>query len=184
MRLFLLLMRLYPRDFRREYGEEMERDVADRGAWKEASWDILRTAPREHLDQLRATLHQALRSLRRTPGFTLVALATLAAGIGLNTAIFSIVYGVLLKPLPYPEPHRLFVVTEVMPNQKLRHTLGPDFGSWRAESKTAQAVAAYTGWNPLFAGPDGAEPVTAAMITPELLSLLGVRPADRCAGRS
>jgi predicted permease len=176
MRLFLLLMRLYPRDFRREYGEEMERDVAERGAWKEATWDILRTAPREHLDQLRATLQQASRSLCRTPGFTLVALATLAAGIGLNTAIFSIVYGILLKPLPYPEPHRLFVVREALPNQLIRNTLGPDFGSWRAESKTAQTVAGYTGWNPLYAGPDGAEPVTAAQVSPELMGMLGVRP--------
>lgn len=177
MKLFRLLLHLYPRDFLREYGDDIERDAAERGDWKSATWDIVSTAPREHLDQWRATLRQAWRGLRRTPGFSLVALATLAAGIGLNTAIFSIVYGVLLKPLPYPEPERLFTVTEATPSQQIRFALGPDFGSWREQSRLAQAVAGYASWSlPLYEGPDGVAPVNASWVTPELMSILGVPP--------
>jgi predicted permease len=176
MRLFRLLLRLYPSDFRREYGEEIERDVAERGTWRQAAWDILATAPRERLDQWHGTLRQAWRGLRRTPGFTIVALLTLATGIGLNTAIFSIVYSVLLKPLPYPEPERLFVVTEGTAERPMNLALGPDFGSWRESSKLAQSVAGYTTWDPLFASPEGAVPVRAALVTPELANMLGVRP--------
>ena len=175
-RLFRWLMRLYPADFRREYGEEIERDAAERGAWKEAIMDIVATAPREHAGQLSATVRQAWRGLRRTPGFSLVALATLAAGIGLNTAIFSVVYGGLFKPLPYPEPERLFVVTESTPDQQMRFALGPDFGSWRKLSKSAQTLAGYSNWSALYAGPDGAEPVEATQVTPEFFAALGIRP--------
>ncbi len=175
-RLFHLLMRLYPADFRREYGEEIERAAAERGAWKEAAMDIVTTAPREHADQFLTTVRQAWRGLRRTPGFTLVALATLAAGIGLNTVIFSLVYGALFKPLPYPEPERLFVVTEATPDQQIRFALGPDFGSWRRLSRSVQIMAGYSGWSALYAGPDGAEPVEATQATPEFFTALGIRP--------
>ena len=133
-RLFQLLMRLYPADFRREYGEEIERDAAERGAWKEAAMEIVTAAPREHADQFLTTVRQAGRGLRRTPGFTLVAVATLAAGIGLNTAIFSLVYGALFKPLPFPEPERLFAVTEFTPDQQMRFALGPGRTLDRGES--------------------------------------------------
>ena len=69
-------------------------------ARREAGWDFVPTAAREHADRMHAPLRQAGRGLRRPPAFTVVALATLAADVGVNTAILSIVSGVLLKPLP------------------------------------------------------------------------------------
>ena len=87
-----------------------------------------------------SNIRHALRSLRRAPAFTLAAVATLALGIGANTAIFSVVSGVLLDPLGYPDPDRLVIVWG-------RHTtIGqetaslPDFLDWRSDSSKAAST--------------------------------------------
>jgi putative ABC transport system permease protein len=132
------------------------------------------------MDRLRQDLRFALRSLRVNPGFTVVALLTVALGIGVNTAIFSIVYGVLLRPLPYAEPGGLVTVWE---NHEQRD--GPvaewtgrsTFSDWRERNRTFDGMAAITGWAPNLTGSDRPEVLAGAAVSPGYFSILGVGAA-------
>jgi predicted permease len=84
-----------------------------------------------------------MRGLLRTPGFTLVAVLTLALGIGANTAIFGVVRGVLMRELPYPEPERLVRLWQVSPDNPRGHFSFPDFEDWRTQSRSLEAAGAY-----------------------------------------
>ena len=89
--------------------------AADEGAvrlWLALLGDVVRTAPREHLSVLSQDVRHAFRLFWRTPIVTATALLTIALGVGSTTAIFSVVYGVLLRPLPYPDPGRLVELFE------------------------------------------------------------------------
>src|SRR6266536_2108606 len=86
----------------------------------------------------------AFRQLVNKPGFTAVAVLTLALGIGANTAIFSIIHGVLLKPLPYPEPDRLVTLWERSPQRGIEQesVSGPNYLDWRAQNSVLLEMAA------------------------------------------
>src|SRR5581483_11601117 len=88
------------------------------------------------LENVAQDVRYALRTLRKSPAFTFVALLTLALGIGANTAIFSVVYAVLLRPLPFAEPSRLVVVHETTPKVGLVSVSYPDFLDWSAQSRS------------------------------------------------
>src|SRR5262245_45625434 len=90
----------------------------------------------------------ALRQLLKHPGFTAVAVLTLAVGIGANSAIFSLIYGVLLKPLPYPEPDRLVTLWERSPQRGVEQELvsGPNYLDWRAQNSVLADMAVSPGW--------------------------------------
>src|SRR6266542_3764912 len=90
----------------------------------------------------------AIRQLLKNPGFTAVAVLTLALGIGANTAIFSIINGLLLKPLPYPEPDRLVTLWERNPKEGIEQerVSGPNYLDWRAQNTVLSELAASPGW--------------------------------------
>src|SRR5215831_16785378 len=94
------------------------------------------------MESLLQDMRYALRMFRNNPGFTAVAVLTLALGIGANTAIFSVVSAVLLRPLPYPNPDRMFLLTEVWRGQPGGSVSGGNFADWKAQSTAFDHVAA------------------------------------------
>ncbi|MCC7033472.1 MAG: ABC transporter permease [Acidobacteria bacterium] len=114
----------------------------------------------------------AFRALRRQPTFTLIALATLALGIGANTAIFSVIKTVVLNPLPYADPERIVVLWEVSPEGNQDRVSIPTFEDWRAEVKSVAALAAYRHVDLSFAGRGDPRNVPAVRATPELFAVL------------
>jgi putative ABC transport system permease protein len=125
-------------------------------------------------------LRYALRLMTRTPGFTLVAVLTLALGVGANTAIFTVVNGVLLRPLPYANPDRLVMVW-----QDFRARGGPadewaspgNYVDWSQEEALFQDVAAIAGWRPTLTGGAEPEPIPGEQVTFEYFNVLGVTAA-------
>ncbi|MGA2601461.1 MAG: permease prefix domain 1-containing protein, partial [Bryobacteraceae bacterium] len=93
------------------------------------------------METLFQDVRYGLRMLRKAPGFTAVALLTLALGIGANTAIFSVLYGVLLRPLPYTDAARLMVLNETTPRVGLVSVSYPNFLDWRAQADAFSSMA-------------------------------------------
>ncbi|HWA56181.1 MAG TPA: ABC transporter permease, partial [Gemmatimonadales bacterium] len=131
--------------------------------------------------ELRQDITVGLRALRRTPGFTLVALLTLAIGIGANSAVFSVVRSVLLRPLPYPEPDQLVQVWSDYREQSGRTEpewlTPPDFADWRDQNRTFAAMAAYDGWGPDLTGEGDPVSLPGLAVSGNYFALLGVSPA-------
>lgn len=143
------------------------------------------TETREHLvESIGRDLRTALRRLRREPAPTLAAILVLALAIGASAAIFSVVDGVLLRPLPYQDPDRLVMVWVDNTNQGWHEDLAsyPTYRDWRESSETIRPMAAWTsGSFALSSGPDepGRPPerVDGALVSADFFSVLGVAPA-------
>jgi predicted permease len=127
-------------------------------------------------------LRYGLRILSKSPGFTAVAVLTLALGIGANTAIFSIVNSVLLRPLPFPQPDRLVYLNEKDMRGDIKagvivNTSYPDFFDWRSQNHVFEGMAAFrhTGYTLIGAG----EPlqIDAEIVTADFFGVLGVPPS-------
>src|SRR5262245_1345993 len=122
-------------------------------------------------------LRFAFRQLLKNPGFTAVAVLTLALGIGANTAIFSVVNAVLLKPLPYPEPGQL-VQFRIDRSGSPSSVIGSaSFVEVKAQSQSLARLAAYSGGDMLLTGAGPAERVVSGAVTADFFPLLGVQPA-------
>ena len=131
------------------------------------------------LENLVRDLLFGVRMLRRNPGFTAVAVLTLGLGIGANTAIFSVVNAVLLRPLPFPRSADLVMVwaTNARTGSMEDVTSYPDFEDWRAQSGSFERLAAFTTRGMTLSGIDQAEEVEAVQATPGFFETLGVAPA-------
>jgi putative ABC transport system permease protein len=118
----------------------------------------------------------ALRQLRKNPGFTAVAVLTLALGIGVSTAIFSVVYGVLLRPLPYADPNRIMAVFEVTSKGRPSRLADPNFDDFRDQSRSFQAMAKYTSYVASVSGASQPTRTAVAPVSPDFLEVFGVQP--------
>jgi putative ABC transport system permease protein len=142
---------------------------------REQSQDEWRLTPFEGFFQ---DIKLAARSLRRRPGFATAAIATLALGIGASSAIFSVAYGVALRPLPYPDSSRLVRIYESNPAaNKLRENASiGTFDAWRSNAPSIESAALYTdGGIRYLAGADGQGAVMSS-VSPAFFDVLGVRP--------
>ena len=121
-------------------------------------------------------LRYGLRTLRKSPDFTVVAIFALALGIGANTAIFSVVNGVLLRPLRFPEPDRLVRIYEVMSKLGQSSVAYPNFLDWQRESRSFTGMGAYRNDDFNFTGAGQPEHLSGKYVSASLFPALGVTP--------
>ncbi|MFC1543650.1 ABC transporter permease [Gemmatimonadota bacterium] len=126
-------------------------------------------------DRLRFELRSAVRQMRRSPGFTLAVILTMALGIGANTAVFSIAYGVALKPLPYPEADRLvFLQENNLPRGWEEFAVAPlNLWDWQEQNRTFEAMTALRGGSVNYTGGERPEGLVAYFVSDGFLELLG-----------
>ncbi|HKN76256.1 MAG TPA: ABC transporter permease [Candidatus Acidoferrum sp.] len=128
------------------------------------------------LEQLLEDIRFGLRLLRKNPGFTATAILTLALGIGANAAVFSVVYAVLLRPLPYKDPSGLIVLHETTPRVGDVSVSFQNFIDWRAASHTFAQMTAVQSVDFNLAGVTQPENISGDAVSPNFLSMIGVRP--------
>src|SRR2546430_2653572 len=124
-------------------------------------------------------LRYAVRGLLKKPLFAVLTVLTLALGIGANVAIFSVVNGVLLRPLPYPHPERLMMVWIYNPRQGFDKDVAPylTFADWRAQSRSFEQLAAYSGASVSLTGAGDPAQLRGARVTPSFFPAMNVQPA-------
>jgi len=200
------LLRLYPRSFRARFAADLEADFAKllltRGmveTWRRVVPDLVRSMAFTHADaraarkRARATAHNgerpmsslltdlrhACRSLVKAPVFTAVTVITLALGIGANSAIFSLVNAVLLRPLGYAEPERLMLVYEGFRGSAFEKVgmSPPDFIDLTALQRSFSSIGAYRTQTHELSGAGAPEQITGARVSATVFPILGVRPA-------
>ncbi len=118
----------------------------------------------------------AIRSSVKHPAFSLSVVVTLVLGIGLNTAMFSMVHGLLLRPLPYDAAHRLVQLSETAPDITSMDVSLPDFALWRDQTRVFSGMFAFDDTGFLLTGPDQPEIAEGAVVSPGFMKVLGVAP--------
>lgn len=158
---------------RREFGNVTLVEEYGRNVWRWPS-----------IENFVLDVRYGLRMLRNNPAFSIVAILTLALGIGANTAIFSVVYAALIRPLPYSQPTRLITLSEVRPQEgepseaekRSWNTAYPDYVDWVRQSKSFRALAGFSGDGFMFYGGGEPEGVLGVQTTVNFFSTLGVKP--------
>ena len=128
------------------------------------------------METLTQDIRHAVRLLRRSPGFTTISVLTLALAIGATTAIFSVVYGVLLRPLPYRDPDLIMAIHEVNPYGAWSRLADPNFDDFRDQNHSFQAIAKYSADIASVAGGSQPTRTMVAAVTPEFLRVFAIQP--------
>jgi putative ABC transport system permease protein len=187
---------IVPRRLRADWRQEWEAELRHREAllaewdrldWKNrldllrrstsAFWDALWLQPKRWEDEMFQDMRFGLRMLLKHPGFTFIAVLTLALGIGANTAIFSVVNAVLIRPLPYPEPDRLVILDEVPPGGGQFAIAPGNFVDWRDQSGSFVGMAAFGRMSFNLTGHGEAERLPGLRLSANSFALLGIKPA-------
>ncbi|MFZ0311291.1 MAG: ABC transporter permease [Candidatus Korobacteraceae bacterium] len=121
-------------------------------------------------------LQYAVRQMRKSPGFAIIAILTLALGIGANTTIFSVVNGVLINPLPYPAANRLVILFHNKPNFTKGSISYLNFLDWQRDNRSFDAMVAYRWGNATLTGSGEPENLTGQMVSSGFFEILGVKP--------
>src|SRR5258705_3327525 len=130
-----------------------------------------------NMETLFKDIRYGIRGLLRNPSFALIAIVTLALGIGANTAIFSLVRGVLLRPLPFSEPERLIGIRESKVGEGHNNPMAwRSFAEFRDKTQTLASITAYINWNPDIEQGDGTIRVQGAQVSHSYFKVLGVHP--------
>jgi predicted permease len=128
-------------------------------------------------EQVMMDVRYASRMLRKSPGFTAISIFTLALGIGANTAVFSVVNGVLLSPLPYREPERIVKLWESLPGMTQIMVSYPDYKDWKLRARVFDDIALYNPFRTMaMTGGELPERVGVGLATGNLFGVLGVSP--------
>lgn len=180
-RLFALLVRLLPAEFRGDFGEAMTADVDAGGRRGTAFWwreirSVLAAVVREHVDALRHDVKYALRLMRRTPGFTAMAVLMLALGTGVNVAMFSIVDAVLLRS-PFERPHELVAVQLLVKDRPTWAVPADRFRELTQAPGPLMAVAGFTSGSHVLTGQgDPLNVDDIECVSPGIFDVLRTRP--------
>ena len=122
-------------------------------------------------------LRFAFRQMLKQPGFAFVAVLVLALGIGANTAIFSVVNAVLLRPLPYRDAGRLAMIWSSSENNRRASVSFDDFEDWRRDSKTLESAALFSSYyKPILSGAGNAERLSALLVSHQYFGVMGAQP--------
>src|SRR5438874_8082408 len=160
-----------PKDALREVrlergGLELAKEVVRSGGWEffvETCWHDVRFG---------------LRMLRKSTGFMAAVVLTLALGIGATTAIFSVVYGIIIQPLPFPQSNKLVMIWEVPPDTKKPNVVLLDnFMAWKQRSRSFQSMAAFYGKPMNLIGTDESEQISGLTVTSEFFTTLRTSPS-------
>jgi putative ABC transport system permease protein len=187
MRLHSLLLHLYPSSFRAEYGKEMtamfrrRREQATTALsilylWIGEAMDIAFHAALVHWDIFRQDLRYTARTWARARGFALTAIVVTGLGIGANTAAFSVIDHVMLRPLPFRDPDRLVQLWQRSPSYAQFELSPPNFYDWWRLNKSFESMATYTEIAVNFLGQSEPRRIEGTSATPEFFQILGVQP--------
>ncbi len=187
MRLYRWLLHLYPASFREEYGGEMaaifarRRREAARPVNRSLLWigtfaEVVVNAALVHVDIARQDLRYVVRTLRRTPGFAVTAVAIVALGIGATTAAFSVTDFVLIRPLPFRDPHRLVKIWEKTPGYAVMELSPPNYRDWIGAATSFESAGMYYPDAITIIGSGEPHRFNGAVVSAGVLPTLGVTP--------